>query len=89
MCKRVCCLLGRASDALFIGLLQIERQALSFDLNSQNLTRSQEVRIIQMDSLCVPFFSNLEWFKQSPVLKVMSVPRTVINSVQASFVDLK
>jgi hypothetical protein len=69
--------------------LQRERPGLGLDLNSQDLTRSQEVRIIQMDSLRVPFFSNLEWFEQSPVLKVMSVSRTVINSVQASFVDLK
>src|ERR1700735_466476 len=79
----------RAPDALFTGLLQIERQALSFDLNSQDFTRSQEVRVIQMDSLCGPFFSNLEWFKQSPVLEVMSVPRAVVNSVEASSVDLK
>lgn len=92
ICNCVCCYSTHKINVRTTILecsVQGERPGLGLDLNSQNLTRSQEVRIIQVDSLCVLFISNLEWFEQSPVLKVMSVPRTVINSVQASLVDLK
>ena len=92
ICKRICFLQATQihvrmtiSERSFPG----ERQALTPDLNSQDLARSQEIRIIQTDGFGFTLFADLERFKQSPILKVMSVPGTVINSVQASFVDLK